>query len=144
VHPSIKTDGTKLPLLFIAEGETRVVEEIQIGDVGEHWRVHIENRWQTHESFMISLEDLHGHIVGQSSDVDRIYLITDLYDAHMTEAVRERAKGLNIELILIPPSCTDELQPLDRKAFCPLKAKAKHQYRMGVKLGNERGERQAC
>jgi hypothetical protein len=62
----------------------------------------------------------------------------------MTEAVRERAKELKSKLIFISAGCTDELQPLDRKDFGPLKAKAKHQYRIGVRLGKEREKKQAC
>jgi hypothetical protein len=93
VHASIKADGKKAALMFIAEGKTQVVEDTQIGDVGEHWRVHVENGWQTQESFLIYLELLHVSIGGESSDVDRIYLITDLCKAHMTETVREKAKS---------------------------------------------------
>jgi hypothetical protein len=144
VHATIRANGTKLPLLFIAEGKTHVVEETQIGDIGEHWKAHTKTGWQTQESFLIYLELLRGYIRDGASGEDRIYLIIDLYKAHMTEAVRQRAHELNIELIFIPPGCTDELQPLDRKVFGPLKAKAKHQYRMGLRLGRERGKRQAC
>jgi hypothetical protein len=42
----------------------------------------------------------------------------------MTEAVRQMAKELNIELMDILASCKDELQPFDRKVFGRLKAKA--------------------
>jgi hypothetical protein len=41
---------------------------------------------------MISRERLHGQIGIGSSDVDRIYLMTDLYKAHMREALRERGR----------------------------------------------------
>lgn len=49
---------------------------------------------------MIYLELLQSYIRGGASGEDRIYLITDLYKAHMTEVVRQKAHELNIELIL--------------------------------------------
>jgi hypothetical protein len=47
-------------------------------------------------------------------------------------------------MIPIPATCTNELQPLDRKVFGPFKAKAKHEWQMGVKRGNKRGKMQDC
>jgi hypothetical protein len=61
----------------------------------------------------------------------------------MTEYAGERAKELNIQLIFIPPGYTGESQPLDRRVVGPLKAKAKHSYRMPMRLGKERGKKQA-
>jgi hypothetical protein len=144
VHASISAEGRKLPLLFIAEGKTRSVEDTQIGHVGGHWRVHTKNGWQTEENFTSDLRLLRVHIGGGQDAVDRVYLSIDLYTAHWTEQVRETAEELNIEMVPIPASSTDELQPLDRKVFAPLKAKAKHEYQMGRKRGNKRGKMQAC
>jgi hypothetical protein len=84
------------------------------------------------------------HIGGGQDAVDRVNLIIDLYKTHWTEQVPGTAEELNIEMISIPASCTDEFQPLDRKVFGPLKVKAKHEYQMEATRGNKRGKMQAC
>jgi hypothetical protein len=126
--------------MFIAEGRTDVVEGNQVGDVGDHWRDHSINGWQTQETFIHYLQHLRAEISG----TEQIYLLLDQFKAHLTQAVRDKARDLHIELIEIPANCTGELQPLDRKVFGPLKAMAKHEYRRGAWHGADRGKRQAC
>jgi hypothetical protein len=144
VHASIKADGTKLLLLFIAQGRTVRVEETQIGNVVEHCRTHTANGWQTEESLRIYLDLLRDHIGGVGDGAVRIYLIADRYPAHMTDLVKQTAGELNIEMIHIPVSCADECQPLDRRIFGPFKAEAKRRYRIGFQMREARGKIQAC
>jgi hypothetical protein len=78
---------------------------------------------------------------------ETIFLLTDQFRGHLTEKVKAKAVSLNIKLWYIPANCTDVLQPLDRKVFGPLKAKAKKEYRTyAADLGKDvkRGLAEAC
>jgi hypothetical protein len=127
VLASITADGKKLPLLFIAKGRTERVHQTQIGNVEGHWVNHTESGWETESCFIDYLNKLR---VAMGSDP--FHLICDLYAAHRTDAVKAHARKLEITLHLIPASCTDELQPLDRKIFGVLKAKVKRDFRDAV------------
>jgi hypothetical protein len=135
VHASIKADGTKLPLLLIAQGNTARVGETQIGNIGQHWRTHTANGWQAEESSLIYLHLLRDHSGGVGDGADRIYLIADRPPAHVTDLVKQTAGELNIEITDIPASCTDKSQPFDQRIFGPLKAKAKRSCRIGLQMG---------
>jgi hypothetical protein len=130
--------------MFITEWMTRIVEDTQIGDVSEHWRLHTEDGRQNQASVIHSLGLLRGHIGGGRDRADRICLIWDLCRAHMTETVHHTAEELNIELMCIPASCTDELQALSKKSSRAQKAKAKHEHQMELTRREERGKLQAC
>jgi hypothetical protein len=58
-----------------------------------------------------------------------LLVILDTYAAHRSANVREAAKNLQIDLIFIPPGCTDRLQPLDRRVFGALKGYARRIWR---------------
>jgi hypothetical protein len=140
VHASITAEGKKLPLMFIAEGKTGRVERSQLGDIGENWADHSPSGWQTQETFIRYLHLLRAHY----NDKKPIYLILDQYSVHRTAAVKAATRRENIELFFIPASCTDALQPLDRRVFGVLKAMGKHEYHTGERLGLERTKKQAC
>jgi hypothetical protein len=53
----------------------------------------------------------------------------DTYSAHRSAEVREMARLWGIDLVFIPPGCTDQLQPLDRRVFGVLKAYARQIWR---------------
>jgi transposase len=57
-----------------------------------------------------------------------LVVILDVYPAHRTDAIRGMALALGIELVFIPPGCTDRLQPLDRRVFGVVKAYARQQW----------------
>ena len=42
-----------------------------------------------------------------------------------TEPRKEKARALDIELVFVPPGCTDIVQPLDIKVFGALKSYAR-------------------
>jgi hypothetical protein len=124
VLASVTAASTKLPLLFIAEGKTAAVHATQIGEIGYHWVDHSESGWQiedTFETYLVHLREYMG--------VGPIHLVLDCYTAHNTGRIRKVAEQLGITLHYIPPGLTDELQPLDRKMFGVLKAKAKALFR---------------
>lgn len=56
---------------------------------------------------------------------NRIFLIADSYSVHNCEECIEYARALNIQIIQIPSGTTDLFQPLDKKVFGVLKAKAR-------------------
>ena len=131
VLATITASKTKLPLLFVAQGKTTQVENSQIGDVGYHWKAHSESGWVTDEVFSYYLHKIREHF----NDDDPLHLVMDLYPSHMTDRVLQDAKDLNIIIHIIPAGLTDVYQPLDRKIFGILKAKARYYFRMRRELG---------
>lgn len=131
VLATICADYTKLPLLFIAQGKTALVETTQIGDVSYHWKTHTESGWMNDEAFAFYLRKLREFY----NDDETLHLIIDLYPAHMTDKVYEEAAALNIKLHIIPAGMTDVYQPLDRKIFGVMKAKARKMFRQRHTLG---------
>ena len=51
-------------------------------------------------------------------------LVLDRYASHTSEATKETANALKIELIFIPTSATERFQPLDKRVFGALKSAA--------------------
>ena len=123
---TVTAANTKLPLLFVAQGKTTTVEETQIGDVGYHWKAHSESGWVNEQVFSQYLHQIRQYY----DDSDKLYLILDVYPAHRNIEVINEAAALNIELIFIPAGLTDTYQPLDRRIFGILKAKARRFFRM--------------
>lgn len=130
VIAGITASGTKLPLMFVAEGVSERCENSQIGNVEPHWKYHSENGWVTEEVFLHYITTLREHYGG--IDGPRLFLILDVYPSHKTEDVKNFAVGLNIELIYVPAGQTDEYQPLDRYAFGCLKAMARKLFRKRI------------
>jgi hypothetical protein len=58
-----------------------------------------------------------------------ILLILDADSAHRAQIARDAARLFNVDLLFIPPGCTDRVQPLDRKVFGVLKAYARQMWR---------------
>lgn len=131
VVAAIAADGTKMPLQFIAKGKTDAVIETQIGDVGYHFRTFSENGWTTENTFIEYLTGLRHHI--GFDDEHTIHILMDVFRAHITENVKKSCSELNIKIHLIPAGMTDELQPLDRKIFGPIKSYARYLYRNRMK-----------
>lgn len=116
---------TKLPLMFIAEGQTEYVEDSQLGDVVHHWRAHTPSGWINEEVFSEYLM----HIREYFTDDEPVHLLLDIYKAHLTKDVRTMADTLNIRLHFIPAGLTDMYQPLDRTIFGPFKAFSRKLFR---------------
>ena len=94
---------TKLPLLFIAQGKTALVETTQIGDVSYHWKTHTESGWKNDEVFALYLQKLREFY----NDDETLHLIIDLYPTHMTDNIYEEEAALNIKLHIISAGVTD-------------------------------------
>jgi hypothetical protein len=58
-----------------------------------------------------------------------LLLIPDTSSANRAQFIREAGRACNIELLFIPPGCTDRLQPLDRRVFGVLKDYARREWR---------------
>ena len=121
---AITAAGTKLPMMLIASGKTKHVEESQLGDVGPHWTSHSASGWTTEDVFIEYL-----YHISEYFNEEEVHLLLDVYSAHRTDTVKEIANALNIHLYFIPPGCTDLLQPLDRKVFGALKSTARRLFR---------------
>jgi hypothetical protein len=111
--------GRKFPPLYIV----RAVNPSRRPDLGP-WipqeRVTVsENGWMTETVMMKYL----GWIAEMIHDVP-IALLLDTFPGHITARVLARAEALRVELIEVPRGMTDELQPLDRSCFGPLKMKS--------------------
>ena len=127
VVAAIAADGTKLPLQFIAKGTTPAVLESQIGDVNYHFRAYSENGWTTESTFIEYLTGLRNYIGFE--DKHTMHILLDVFRAHITDNVKKACSDLNIKLHLIPAGMTDEIQPLDRKIFGPMKSYARYLFR---------------
>jgi hypothetical protein len=53
---------------------------------------------------------------GPSPDGELVVML-DTYSAHRAEEINNYAKALNVTLLFLPPGCTDQLQPFDRRIF---------------------------
>ena len=115
---SITADMKKLPIFFIAKGESEVCEENQIGDdIFPNVSTHSPKAYMNTDCFLQYLSFLREQFPGDS----RINLIVDSYSSHITEKSKDEAQKLNINLIFIPPGYTDKFQPLDVALFSVLK-----------------------
>lgn len=123
---TITAHNQKLPLLFVAQGQTERCEEGQLGDIGYHWKTHSSTGWVTDDVFSFYL-----HKLREFYDDDKeIHLVMDLYPSHITEKIKEDASALGIVFHFIPAGLTDYYQPLDRTIFGILKAKARKLFRV--------------
>jgi hypothetical protein len=62
-----------------------------------------------------------------------LIVVLDAYPAHRSREVREITRLWEIQLVFIPPDCTDKLQPLDRRVFGILKSPARQLWRKQYK-----------
>jgi hypothetical protein len=124
VIASIDAAGNKLPLTVIGKGKTkRCLAGFRLP--GEIWGQWTESGWTTSEVLAEYLQRLRHEQFPEGP----IVLILDTYSAHRSAAVKAVAEQLGIELIFIPPGCTDRLQPLDRKVFGVLKSYSRQIWR---------------
>ncbi|XP_068205548.1 uncharacterized protein [Palaemon carinicauda] len=78
------------------------------------------NGWMDHERFVQTLEHLHK--VSYSSVENKILLIMDNAECHMSIHVVEYAIRHGIVIVTLPPHTTAKLQPLDVSVFGPFKS----------------------
>ena len=116
---SITANMQKLPIFFIAKGDSDSCEESQIGDdIFPNVSTHSPKSYMNTDCFIQYLSFLREQFPGDST----INLIIDSYSSHIAERSKNVAQELNIKLIFIPPGYTDKLQPLDVAVFAVLKS----------------------
>lgn len=112
-----------LPAWFVAKGTTEACEKAQFGDeslfADDEVLTHSKNGWCTEQTMLEYLQWLSKYNQGKN-----IALILDVYRAHRTEAVKNRARELNIELVYVPANGTSLYQPLDLRIMGILKKKS--------------------
>lgn len=111
------TYNEKLPLILLAKGKTDACcSKFRAAKRAEAWPS--KNGWVDEQIMIQYLNWLHT----ECADRKPCALVLDCYKAHRTDAVKEVAKDLGIELIYVPACGTSIYQPLDRRIFGILKA----------------------
>jgi hypothetical protein len=82
---------------------------------------HSETGRATENVIIEFIEWLH-HDVTESSPSA---LVLDVYPSHRTERVIATAEANNVELLFVPPGGTGRFQPMDRRIFGGVKARAR-------------------
>jgi hypothetical protein len=121
---AISASGQKLPLWVLAKGKTPRCET----KFGAHQDVlvkHSESGWATENIVMSYIEWLSHEI----ADGTPCALILDVYPTHRTDRVIEIAAANDVELLFVPAGGTGRFQPLDRRIFGELKARARAEFR---------------
>lgn len=127
---SITADLKKLPIFFIAKGNTAACEDSQIGDeIFPNVATHSPKAYMNTKCFIQYLKFLRD----QFPDGKKIHLIVDSYSSHVAKASKMAAERNNIELIFIPSGYTDKYQPLDIAVFSVLKSIANGKLRKFLK-----------
>jgi hypothetical protein len=128
---AIDAAGGKLPLWVLGRGTTTKAERRfrnaeclpKAISRGELVLSHQENGW-TDES----VADQYLHWLRERYGERQIVLIWDIFPAHRTEWIKSLARELGIKLDFIPAGMTGECQPLDRRIFGSLKARARARF----------------
>jgi hypothetical protein len=117
--------GNKLPLTIIGKGKTeRCLKGYDLPP--EVWTSTSETGWTTSDVMCWYFACLREREFPEGP----IILLLDCYSAHRCNLVRAAAQQWGIELVFIPPGCTNLLQPLDRHVFGVLKAHARKLWRV--------------
>ena len=121
---------TKIPMRIIVKGSTERVCR-SLGDIAPHMSAHSATGWVTEDVFSEYLMWLREYF----GDDKKLHLIMDCYSVHRKQIIQSLANTLNIDVMFVPPGCTDQLQPLDRYVFGSLKGIAKRKWRRMYDLG---------
>jgi hypothetical protein len=127
----IDAAGGKLPIWVLCRGKTAKCEERYRSDEelqgsirrGELILSHEINAWTN-----IDVACEYRRWVRSRFSRDPIVVVWDLDTAHRSATVQALALELGIRLEFIPSGMTGELQPLDRRIFGNLKARARRRF----------------
>jgi hypothetical protein len=125
VIAAVNAAGKKLPLTIIGKGKTRRCLAGYEAPDGV-WTSFSASGWTTSDVMCEYLRGLRQRLYPDGP----LLVLLDTYTAHRTAQVRATAADLKIDLIFIPPGCTDRVQPLDRRVFGVLKAYARQIWRV--------------
>lgn len=119
VLATICADGSALPPCIVFKGK-RLMQQ-WIGDSGTTPNQTIycvsDSGWMTAKVFY----EFFVKFVELTKDKRPILLILDGHVSHTTLETVKLARAEQISIVLLPPHCTDVLQPLDKVCFAPLK-----------------------
>jgi len=128
----IGADGTRYDPLIIAKGTTkdcgRVIDKLIQEGLPIHRKLFSKNGWMTGVT-MLDVLDYVGEIRDSIKPGSKIYLVLDVFRAHLCEDVLKKAKKLRIKFITVPANGTGIYQPLDVLIFGILKQYLRQSYR---------------
>ena len=125
--------GTFIPVQLVYQGKTSKCHPSI--DFPDNWHItHSPNHW-CNESTMISYVQLVIVPYVQETrknlglpDSQSALVILDEFKGQTTHAVLNLLKQNNIEYVIVPPNCTDRLQPLDASINKPAKDFLRHPF----------------
>jgi hypothetical protein len=124
VIAGIDAAGMKLPLTVIGKGKTRrCLAALNLPP--EVWSLTSPSGWTTTDVMSNYFRLLREQLYPSGP----LVVLLDTFAAHRALTTRAAADHWGVELIFIPPGCTDTLQPLDRRIFGILKAYARQLWR---------------
>jgi hypothetical protein len=124
VIAAIDAAGTKLPLTVIGKGKThRCLTALDLPP--EVWGLTSESGWTTSDVMCNYFRLLRENVFPTGP----LVVLLDTFAAHRAPITREAAERWQVQLVFVPPGCTDVLQPLDRRVFGVLKAHARQLWR---------------
>jgi hypothetical protein len=126
--------GQKSPLWRVAKRTTQRFER----KFGTHPNVFIkytDNGWTTENLIVAYINWLHHEVAKDCPCV----LISDIYPSHRTDLVVATAEANDLELLFVPAGATGKFQPLDRRTFGELKARARAEFARRIWVMGESG-----
>ncbi|OHT02603.1 hypothetical protein TRFO_25776 [Tritrichomonas foetus] len=137
----IDSERNKYPPYIINKGKTQRAENknLKLHDEGlVYFHNHSLNGWVT-EDIMLEFLDFLSEMIHPP-----FCLVLDVYKAHRTEKVMNKAKSMNIVLIFVPGNGTHIYQPLDIAVYGILKAILRKKFRIYWKKNNRIEYNDAC
>jgi hypothetical protein len=121
---AVNARGQKLPLTIIGKGKIpRCLTALDLPP--DVWATTSESGWTTRDVICHYFKLLRNKLFPDG----HLVLLFDTYSAHRASLAREAVEQCGIELMFIPPGCTDRLQPLDLRIFGVLKSYARQLWR---------------
>jgi len=128
----IGADGTRYDPLIIAKGTTtncgRVIDKLIDEGLNIGRKLVSTSGWMTAIT-MLDVLDYVAEIRDRQKPGAKVYLVLDVFPAHLSSSVIEKAKSLRIKLIPVPANGTGIYQPLDVLIFGILKQYLRQSYR---------------
>ena len=127
--------GRYLPVQLIYKGKTeRCHPKVTMPAGWDLW--HSDNHWSTESTMIRYIEK----VIVPFVDAKRAELklsttypalaIFDCFTGQTTPAVKSLLRKHHIRFVIVPPNCTDKLQPLDISVNKPIKGEMKKRYQM--------------
>ena len=119
VLATICADGTALPPCIVFKGKRLMQHWIGESETTPNQTIYCvsDNGWMTGKVF----HEFFVKFVELTKDKRPLLLILDGHVSHTALATIKLAREEQISIVLLPPHCTDVLQPLDKVCFAPLK-----------------------